>query len=82
MKKKSSVLYKISVILLITAVVCLITAMIFQAVFDSNGASAVVEVVCAGVAGFLAFIGIILACLRNNKKKGDSQNYEKSEERE
>ncbi len=81
MKKKSSVLYKISVVLLITAVVCLIAAMIFQAVFDSSGVSAVVEVVCAGSAGFLAFIGIILACIKNNKRKGVDSNYEKSKER-
>ena len=72
MKKKSSVLFKISVILFVTALVCLIASMIFQAVFDSQGVFAVVEVGCAGTSGFLAFIGIILACISKNKSNTNS----------
>lgn len=81
MKKKSSVLFKISVILFVTALVCLIASMIFQAVFDSQGVFAAVEVACAGTSGFLAFIGIILSCIRNNKtNKKEVPNYEDSQE--
>jgi MFS-type transporter involved in bile tolerance (Atg22 family) len=83
MKRKSSILYKISAVLFVIAILCLITSMILDAVFSDGGfIETAVVVAFAGIAGFLAFVGIILACIKDNKdRKGANLHYETASEK-
>lgn len=68
--KKLSISFKISAVLLLVSVICLILAVVFQAFVENQ----IIEVVFSGSSCGFAFVGIIIAIATKTTKKEAAQN--------